>query len=76
MPGQPIFHTEDGTEAPQDGTPSLSPSPEPTQNPSSAPNPAPGSFCGGGEVGNGRCSDGKKCCSKWGYCGTGMSWCG
>ena len=35
-------------------------------------------YCGGGKVGEGSfygvCADGR-CCSKWGWCGTGSDWC-
>jgi len=47
---------------------------------SSAPAIAPtlspaGTPCGGGNIGNGVCSNGM-CCSKWGYCGTTSDYCG
>ena len=33
------------------------------------------SFCGNGEVDNGKCQNPDLCCSKFGYCGSGPSYC-
>ena len=49
----------------------------PVPTPVKAPVPAPTSSgtCGNGIVGNGKCSNGQ-CCSKWGWCGTTVDYCG
>jgi len=44
--------------------------------PATAPTSSPaGTPCGGGNIGNGICSNGM-CCSKWGWCGTTVDYCG
>lgn len=37
--------------------------------------PVASAYCGDGAVGTGVCLDASKCCSMWGHCGTGFTYC-
>jgi len=56
--------------------PTDAPTNTPVQSPTEAPDQGTIGTCGGGNRGNGVCSNPSHCCSEWGYCGSGDAWCG
>jgi len=64
--------------APTTAQPSVAPTEPTTAAPVPPPTPTPPPVigtCGGGQVGNGVCSDPNNCCSEWGWCGTSPEHC-